>query len=234
MGTKAMRACPYTRSLNPIKLNSTLRKHCGIPVLPSVAEPILFFDPNQRMGGSALSIQFHFSWLGQCVECVTQFSLNNNLERTSMLSMARPIVLSLVLAAPAIAQSGPEHEQHHNDEAASSAQSPSQSGGMMVEQMQEHMQRMHDQMSRIRAETDPEKRQALMREHIKAMQDMMAKMHGEGGMMAQGGMMMGQGQSIGEGNASPLHMQLERRMDMMESMMQQMLEMQRMRLPEPE
>jgi len=62
------------------------------------------------------------------------------------------------------------------------------------------------------AATSPEERQALMADHMKAMQDGMAMM----GRM--------QGGSMGGGMSGSQHGMMERRMDMMQMMMQMMME----------
>ena len=83
---------------------------------------------------------------------------------------------------------------------------------MDTSKMQEQMQRVQEQMTKIRSSSDPKERQRLMGEHMKSM--------GEGmGMMR--GMMGG---ATGGGTGSGRMDMMERRMDMMQMMMQQMME----------
>jgi cytochrome c5 len=56
--------------------------------------------------------------------------------------------------------------------------------GACQSQMQDHMQQMHKQVAAISAETDPAKRQALMREHCQTMYRNMQRMRGMGWMWA--------------------------------------------------
>jgi hypothetical protein len=86
------------------------------------------------------------------------------------------------------------------------------------------MQEMHQKMA---AAKTPEERAALMKDHMKAMHDGMAMM----GQM-RGGMMVG-GMGTGDGKA---HMPMDpavmqRRMDMMEMMMQMMMDRDGMKPP---
>jgi hypothetical protein len=78
------------------------------------------------------------------------------------------------------------------------------------------MQAMHEKM--VAAKT-PEERAALMKDHMKAMQDGMAMMD-----RMKGGMDMGSAMSISPGTVS-------RRMDMMEMMMRMMMDREAMRPP---
>lgn len=122
---------------------------------------------------------------------------------------------SLVLAGCATGPNATEHAAHHPPGAAAQAPGkpmPGQMGSMM-----KSMQDMHDKMMAART---PEERAALMKEHMKVMQDGMAMM----GQM-RGGMMGGRG---------PMAMDAEmmqRRMDMMEMMMQMMMDREGARPP---
>lgn len=44
--------------------------------------------------------------------------------------------------------------------------------------MQEHMKRMQDQISKMRATSDPKEKERLMDEHMKTMEESMSKMKG--------------------------------------------------------
>src|SRR6266568_2477859 len=62
-------------------------------------------------------------------------------------------------------------------------------------QMQGHMKKMQDIMTRLQKTTDPAERKKLMEEHTKEMQEGMQMMRGMGGGMMQG--MMGGGMNSG-------------------------------------
>jgi len=70
------------------------------------------------------------------------------------------------------------------EKADTAAKPPAMQEQMMV--MQGHMKLMQEQMSQIRAATDPKERERLMSEHMKTMQESMTKMQG---MMGCGKMM---------------------------------------------
>ena len=117
------------------------------------------------------------------------------------------------VGTPGTAAKADEHAAHHP---ASAASAPA--GAPMQDRMKA-MREMHDKM--MSAKT-PEERQALMAEHMKAMQDGMQMMKGMGGM---GGM---------DAKGMPADMaqrqrMMEARMDMMQVMMDML--MQRMLPP---
>lgn len=107
--------------------------------------------------------------------------------------------------------------------------------------MQESMTKMQSQMDKIRATTDPEARRKLMQEHMQTMQDnmtMMGQMNkpmkmdgGPGAGMAMGGdkakagdkPMMG---GMMGGDMMQRYQMMEKRMEMMHMMMEQMLQHQ--------
>jgi len=128
-------------------------------------------------------------------------------------------------------------EAHHPDKKPTSSDmqgkmKPGMKGGGMgmMGNMGEHMQTMMKQMHEIRNTKDPDKRDRLIEEHMKSMQEGM-KMMG-GGMM---GMMHGKGNKGGMMSMSkmdkpmgPEAMQkrmkmMEKRMNMMQGMMDQMI-----------
>ncbi len=133
-------------------------------------------------------------------------------------------VLALLLAGASLgaaAQTVAEHEQHHPQGAAAPtapaaaqpAMPPNAMGpGRMVNMASkdEHikaMRAMHDKMAAART---PEERQALMAEHVKLMQEGM-------GMMEQ----MGAGMPA---DLAARHQLMEKRIEMMESMMKMMMD----------
>jgi periplasmic protein CpxP/Spy len=88
-----------------------------------------------------------------------------------------------------------------------------QQGSMSMEKMQAKMQQMQQQMEAIRNTEDPDKRDKLIDEHMKSMQQGMDMMSGMGG-----GMM---------GDDTMMRMNsMEQRMDMMQMMMDQMVQSQ--------
>jgi len=103
------------------------------------------------------------------------------------------------------------------------------------------MKKMQDLMARMQKITDPAERRKLMDEHTKAMQEGMQMMRGMGGGMMQGmkmGEMMEGGMTSkapkdgagkpGMGRGAPMSPEMmERRMDMMQMMMEQMMQHQK-------
>ncbi len=96
-------------------------------------------------------------------------------------------------------------DEHHPEKAASPAKAAQgakaprpaatpQADEKSMAQMQEHMKKMQDIMARLQKTTDPGERKKLMDEHTKAMQEGMQIMRGMGGgkMQGMGGGMMGQ------------------------------------------
>jgi hypothetical protein len=95
-----------------------------------------------------------------------------------------------------------------------------------MQQMQSHMQTMHEQMARIHAATDPEERQRLMQEHMRTMHEGMTMMGCMMGPMAQGPAQQCQ-QGDNECRMDQMQMQQQmmgQRMGMMQQMMEQMME----------
>jgi len=147
------------------------------------------------------------------------------------------LAAALMLAAPAWAVD----EHHPEQQAGAAAQSPEKA----VERMQENATKMQVQLDRIAKAGTPEERQKLLMEHMQTMREnmmlgqqvamgsgmncpMMGMMGGGmGGMM--GGGMMGGGM-MGPGGAGPdpqammnRMQQMERRMDMMQMMMERQM-----------
>ena len=105
-------------------------------------------------------------------------------------------------------------------------------------QMQENMNTMQQQMEKVRATTDPKDRQKLMQEHMQAMQENMKTMRGMGGPMMMGsgqpgGMAMGGKKDMAGGDMMKHHAMMEKRMDMMQMMMEQMLQRDQAMQPMP-
>jgi len=115
-----------------------------------------------------------------------------------------------------------EHADHHPEAAPRRAPAPGP--------YDRQMKAMGEMRQKMLAAKTPEERAALMQEHMKVMQDGMAMMDGMRGGMGTGsspadGAKKPPAQS-GAGTAGPMAMQ--RRMDMMEMMMQMMMDRQAM------
>ncbi len=85
-------------------------------------------------------------------------------------------------------------------------------------QMQEKMKAMQQQMDQIHKTTDAKERQRLMQEHMQAMQENIKTMRSMGGPMMTGGATMDDRKNMAGGAM------MEKRMDMMQMMMEQMLQ----------
>ena len=153
----------------------------------------------------------------------------------------RHIVLSLALAAASFgvyAQTDAERALHHPAEPAKKApkatapKSPSMAKESMaaMDIKMKAMREMHEKM--MTAKT-PDERQALMGDHMKAMQDgmaMMGQVDSMGGMAGMGDMKsMGGMSTDNKKGAMPMdmmgmHDMMQKRMEMMTSMMQMMMD----------
>ena len=138
----------------------------------------------------------------------------------------RHTVLTLAIAAASFgvwAQTDAEHTQHHPAESPSKAPKAAPAKSMAKESMtamdskMKTMREMHEKM--MNAKT-PEEKKALMAEHMKTMQEGMKTM----GMMGGDGMADMQGKKPMPGNMGQHHQMMEKRMAMMESMMQMMMD----------
>lgn len=131
-----------------------------------------------------------------------------------------------IVSLGSLAQNAEEHKTHHPDGAASHAATNKKSSANSVnadkmaamdKQMKE-MQIMHEKMTSAKTQDE---RQTLMTEHMKVMQDGMGMMKQMGGMSGMGGMQAGKGMSY---NMTDRQQMMEKRMDMIESMMQMMVD----------
>ena len=99
-----------------------------------------------------------------------------------------------------------------------------------MSQMQEKMKSMQAQMDGIHSTTDANERQKLMHEHMLAMQDNMKALYAMSGPMMKGGgepggVMFGPIKSdMAGGDTMKHHEMIEKRMDMMQMMMEQMVQ----------
>jgi hypothetical protein len=110
---------------------------------------------------------------------------------------------------------------------------PNMPMGSQMAQMDEHMKKMQALHERLASAATPEERQKVMEEQRKEMQtgmDMMRQMHSGGmGGGAGGGMMAQKGMPADQKTQMQM---MERRLDMMETMMQTMMDQQGM-MPGP-
>lgn len=152
----------------------------------------------------------------------------------------RHAVIFMALTAGSVgafAQADAEHTQHHPAEptkktakVAAPPSSPSM-GKEPMAAMDSKMETMREMHKKMMAAKTPEERKALMADHMKAMQDgmaMMEKMNSSGDMKG----MKGMGADAKKGAMSDMmdhHELMEKRMEMMTSMMQMMMD----RLPVP-
>jgi soluble cytochrome b562 len=149
-------------------------------------------------------------------------------------------VLGIALAGAFLVPAAYGVDEHHPEKAgpaAKAAKAPAKpkAGDKTAAQMHDHMKKMQDLMARLQKTTDPAERKKLMDEHTKAMQEGMQTMRGMGGGMMQGmeGGMMGQAPKDGAakpgmGRGAPMSPEMmERRMDMMQMMMEQMMQHQK-------
>jgi len=156
----------------------------------------------------------------------------------SRLALAMSIALAGT-ATLAVGQDTTEHTAHHPAGASSAVKTvPATPGatkatkGMgansivmgKMDQMEGHMKTMQALHQKFMAAKTPEERNALMPEHMKAMQAAMGMMQGMSGMG-----MMGDMKSMPMADNFPAdmaahHQMMEKRMEMMQSMMQMMMD----------
>ena len=110
-----------------------------------------------------------------------------------------------------------EHSAHHSSDQASKLEAA---------KIDQQMKAMHDMHQKMQAAKTPAERAALMKDHMKAMQDGMAMMGQMGGMP-----MRDSGKSSMPGTAHMQKDMMQRRMDMMEMMMQMMMDREAARPP---
>ena len=160
------------------------------------------------------------------------------------------IATALAFSAPAFAE-----DAHHPEKAGEAKSAPAQPAPQ-VRKMQENVRKMPAQLDRIAKAKSDEARHKAMAEHMQTMQENMKMAHDmkagmmdcpmmEGGMMGKGGMAAMHGGMMGKGGmgmmaggaapaAAPDRMQqMEKRIDMMQMMMEQMMRRQEGALPAP-
>ena len=129
----------------------------------------------------------------------------------------RPILTLLTAATLAIsggsvlAATDAEHAGHHPAEKAAAVDTT---------KYDQNMGRMMEMHQKMQAAKTPEERAALMKEHMASMQSGMAMM----GEMKGGMSMPGAKKGSAKGDMPMSHQSMQRRMDMMEMMMQMMMD----------
>jgi hypothetical protein len=150
------------------------------------------------------------------------------------MSHLRQTVLTIALATAAVgawaqtdAQVDAQHKQHQANvfateqstaTTAASDAAPASAGKMAA--MDNKMKSMDEMHQKMMAAKTPEEKKALMAEHMKTMQEGMKTM----GMMGGAGMADMQGKKPMPDNMGDHHQMMEKRMAMMESMMQMMMD----------
>lgn len=135
---------------------------------------------------------------------------------------------ALALAAPAFAE-----DAHHVDEATAVPVAAAQNPEANLQQMQGNVKKMQTQLDRLSRTKDSEQRQKLLGEHMQTMRESMMlghEMAGGGMAMAGAGMPMDGACMMGGQGMAMLHeatldrlQQMERRMDMMQTVLDQVL-----------
>lgn len=139
--------------------------------------------------------------------------------KTSMLAAA---IVACALSAPVMSAQEP---------AAPAKPAMGMDMDKQMSQMQENMKTMQQQMEKLRTTTDPQERQKLMQEHMQTMQKNMTAMRGMGGPTM--GMMGGKGGPMMNMDPKQREDFLQRRIDMMQMMMEQMMQHEQMEAPVP-
>ena len=151
----------------------------------------------------------------------------------------RQTVLTIALAIAAVgawaqtdAQVAAQHKQHQANvlateqvTAAPAASAATPASAEKMAAMDIKMKAMDDMHQKMMAAKTPEEKKALMTEHMKSMQEGMKTMS----MMGGAGMADMQGLKPAPSDMGPHHQMMEKRMAMMESMMQMMMD----RMPAP-
>ena len=151
----------------------------------------------------------------------------------------RLVVSSIILSSDsvlAVAQTADEHNAHHPElsatgETFASAQTPVDPA-LLAKQMDAHMQTMHAFHEKLQ-KVSPDERQALMSDHHELMQESMKMMRMASERMQGMGMMGGMHGQAAKNHSTESsaahHTMMLKRMDMMQSMMQMMMD----RMPAP-
>jgi hypothetical protein len=153
----------------------------------------------------------------------------NHIMRTKILAVST--LVTVIFSGVAFAQApkaDEDHSAHHSagNVPAASAPAPSAGATPSPEAFNQQMKAMQDMHQRMQAAKTPAERARLMDDHMRIMRSgmaMMSQMHGGASGMAGMSGMRGS-TSEGMGGMMNMHMQMERRMVMMEQMMQMMID----------
>jgi uncharacterized protein HemX len=145
---------------------------------------------------------------------------SNLTKEIKMNTLSKAILITTVIALPALSGKAYSYQQSDNDDGMMTNQQMmgQQMMGQQMMKMREQMQENHALMEKIVAEEDAAKRQAMMRKHMESMQQQMQGMN----------RMMGDGHMGGmpcEDTDKRMEM-MSTRMNMMQMMMEQMMEHQ--------
>ena len=155
-------------------------------------------------------------------------------------ALARGLAMTAIAASVAFATAAFADDAHHPQQIPEPGAVPTEPAAPAVQKMQDNVKKMQAQLDRIAAAKTDEERQKAMAEHMQTMQENMKMASGmragmmdcpmmEGGMMGKGGMGMMGGNSP---DAMAKHMErMEKRMDMMQMMMEQMTKSASMPMP---
>ena len=135
------------------------------------------------------------------------------------MKLAHSLLLALALATVGTSTWAAQHDQHQGHHPAGAASAPasnamSSKAGPDLARMDTQMKAMREMHDQMMAAKTPEERNALMAEHMKAMQEGMTMMNG----MSPGGM------AGLKGDMAAHRQTMEKRMEMMQTMMQMMMD----------
>ncbi|OIQ75647.1 hypothetical protein GALL_426820 [mine drainage metagenome] len=143
------------------------------------------------------------------------------------MSHLRQTVLAIAIATAAVgawaqtdAQVDAQHKQHQAHVLATKQASAAPTSAGMMAAMDSKMKAMNEMHQKMMTAKTPEEKKALMAEHMKTMQEGMKMM----GMMGGAAMADMQGKKPVSGDMDLHHQMMEKRMAMMESMMQMMMD----------
>jgi hypothetical protein len=143
--------------------------------------------------------------------------------------MKNAIILALLAAGLAAAPAWADEKEDHYKEGTKGVTphmlNPQQLDQMKKhnDEMEKHLKDMQAEMEKMHTTKDPKERRKLMDEHMKSMRDMMKGMRGSSDEMKMGMMSGGPkaGEPMPEGEKQRQYL-LEKRIDMMNMMMEQM------------
>ena len=140
--------------------------------------------------------------------------LNSNEKTTMKTSILVSAIVACALSAPVVSA---------QEKSVSAKPVMSTDVEQLISGMHENVEKMQQQMEKLRMTTDPKERRKLMQEHIQDMQEIMDTMHGMGGpiMGCDQRVSMAKGRHKDEAPDYMMkhHEMMEKRMDMMQKLM---------------